>query len=77
MPYWILSQVGASFSLGQLEKDEVVISRHLAELLSALGPTFVKLGQVRLFCLFACKWSCLTVAPHWWDTMMLPSPCSC
>jgi aarF domain-containing kinase len=41
-----VARVGTSFSLGQLEKEEVVISRDLCNLLSALGPTFVKLGQL-------------------------------
>ena len=41
-----VARVGTSFSLGQLEKEEVSIARDLCNLLSALGPTFVKLGQL-------------------------------
>lgn len=40
------SAVGASFSLGTLERDEVALARETARVLSQLGPTFVKLGQL-------------------------------
>lgn len=38
--------VGASFSMGNIERDEVVLARELCRALSDLGPTFVKLGQL-------------------------------
>ena len=38
--------MGASFSIGSLEKDEVVLAREMCSVLTGLGPTFVKLGQL-------------------------------
>eukprot|EP00873_Tetraselmis_striata_P037734 jgi/Tetstr1/457998/TSEL_044509.t1 len=42
----LFARVGASFSLGTLERDEVALARETARVLSQLGPTFVKLGQL-------------------------------
>ena len=38
--------VGTSFSMGNLEKEEVALAGELVEILTSLGPTFVKLGQL-------------------------------
>lgn len=41
-----MGAVGTAFSLGTLERDEAAIAREMCVMLSELGPTFVKLGQL-------------------------------
>ena len=38
--------VATSFSMGNLEKEEVALAGELVGILTRLGPTFVKLGQL-------------------------------
>eukprot|EP00240_Pyramimonas_obovata_P002358 CAMPEP_0118954298 /NCGR_PEP_ID=MMETSP1169-20130426/58010_1 /TAXON_ID=36882 /ORGANISM="Pyramimonas obovata, Strain CCMP722" /LENGTH=448 /DNA_ID=CAMNT_0006901911 /DNA_START=102 /DNA_END=1444 /DNA_ORIENTATION=- len=41
-----IAKVGTSFSMGNLEREEVALAGELVGILTSLGPTFVKLGQL-------------------------------